>query len=64
MLDRIDSKSRKRTQFWPIAMLRVYTAGSNHDSVRLVILLMLALVPAGRIAGLDDGLCDRKPFLR
>jgi thiosulfate dehydrogenase [quinone] large subunit len=39
-------------------------AGSNHDVVWLVVLLVLALVPAGRIAGLDDGLSDRLPFLR
>ena len=39
-------------------------AGANHDVVWMVILLVLGLVPAGRIAGLDDGLSDRMPFLR
>lgn len=39
-------------------------AGQNHDVVWLVILLVLALIPAGRIHGLDDGLYDRLPFLR
>lgn len=39
-------------------------AGSNHDVTWLVILITLALVPAGRVAGLDDGLSDRMPFLR
>jgi thiosulfate dehydrogenase [quinone] large subunit len=38
--------------------------GSNHDVVWLVICLVLAIVPAGRVAGLDDGLADRMPFLR
>jgi len=39
-------------------------AGSNHDVVWMVILLVLGLVPAGRIAGLDDGLSGRLRFLR
>jgi len=39
-------------------------AGSNHDVIWLVILIVLALIPAGRVAGLDDGLSDRMPFLR
>lgn len=38
--------------------------GQNHDVVWLAILLVLGLVPAGRIAGLDDGLADRLRFLR
>ena len=38
-------------------------AGSNHDVVWMVILLVLGLVPAGRIAGLDDGLSGRLRFL-
>ena len=38
--------------------------GTNHDVVWLVIFVVLALVPAGRIAGLDDGLSDRFRFLR
>jgi len=51
------------TNFW-FAKGEAFLAGSNHDAVWLVILLVLALVPAGRIAGLDDGLSDRMPFLR
>ena len=39
-------------------------AGTNHDVVWIFILLVLGLIPAGRIAGLDDGLSDRMPFLR
>lgn len=39
-------------------------AGTNHDVVWLVIFIVLGTVPAGRIAGLDDGLADRLPFLR
>jgi thiosulfate dehydrogenase [quinone] large subunit len=38
--------------------------GTNHDVVWLMILIVLGMVPAGRIAGLDDGLSDRLPFLR
>lgn len=38
--------------------------GTNHDVVWLFVLLALGLVPAGRIAGLDDGLSYRMPFLR
>jgi hypothetical protein len=49
--------------FW-FAKGEGFFAGSNHDVVWLVILLVLAFVPAGRIAGLDDGLSDRLPFLR
>lgn len=41
-----------------------FFAGSNHDVVWTMIMLVLAFVPAGRIAGLDDGLSDRLPFLR
>ncbi len=41
-----------------------FLAGSNHDVVWLFVLLALGLVPAGRIAGLDDGLSDRMRFLR
>lgn len=37
--------------------------GSNHDVVWLVILLVLGLVPAGQIGGLDNGLSDRFRFL-
>lgn len=39
-------------------------AGSNHDFVWFVILIVLGFIPAGKIAGLDDGLSDRLPFLR
>ena len=38
--------------------------GGNHDVVWLVIFLVLGSVPAGQVAGLDDGLSDRLPFLR
>jgi thiosulfate dehydrogenase [quinone] large subunit len=38
--------------------------GSNHDIVWFVILIVLGFIPAGKIAGLDDGLSDRLPFLR
>jgi thiosulfate dehydrogenase [quinone] large subunit len=38
--------------------------GTNHDVVWLVIFVVLGCIPAGRIAGLDDGLSDRLPFLR
>lgn len=38
--------------------------GTNHDIVWLVIFIVLGLIPAGRIAGLDDGLSDRLRFLR
>ena len=39
-------------------------AGSNHDALWMVILLVLGLVPAGRIMGLDNVLSDRFRFLR
>jgi hypothetical protein len=29
-----------------------------------VIFVVLGMVPAGKIAGLDDGLSDKLPFLR
>lgn len=38
--------------------------GTNHDIVWFVILIVLGFIPAGKIAGLDDGLSDRLPFLR
>jgi thiosulfate dehydrogenase [quinone] large subunit len=38
--------------------------GTNHDVVWLMIFIVLGAVPAGRIAGLDDGLSDQLPFLR
>lgn len=49
--------------FW-FAKGESFFAGSNHDVVWLVILVVLASIPAGRVAGLDDGLSDRIPFLR
>lgn len=38
--------------------------GANHDVVWFFILIVLGFIPAGKIAGLDDGLSDRLPFLR
>ena len=38
--------------------------GTNHDVVWLVIFVVLGTIPAGRIAGLDDGLADKLRFLR
>lgn len=49
--------------FW-FAKGQGFFAGTNHDAVWLVIFVVLGLIPAGRIAGLDDGLSDRLPFLR
>ena len=51
------------TNFW-LAKGQGVLDGTNHDVVWLVIFLVLALVPAGRIAGLDDGLSDKFRFLR
>lgn len=51
------------TNFW-LAKGQGMLDGTNHDALWLVIFLVLALVPAGRIAGLDDGLSDRFRFLR
>ncbi len=39
-------------------------AGTNHDVVWLVIFIVLGLIPAGKFAGLDDGLSDKLRFLR
>ena len=39
-------------------------AGTNHDVGWFVIFVVLGMVPAGKIAGLDDGLSDKLPFLR
>ncbi len=39
-------------------------AGTDHDVVWFVIFVVLGMVPAGKIAGLDDGLSDVLPFLR
>lgn len=49
--------------FW-FAKGQGFFDGSNHDVVWLVIFVVLGLVPAGRIAGLDDGLADKMSFLR
>jgi thiosulfate dehydrogenase [quinone] large subunit len=49
--------------FW-FAKGEAFFAGSNHDVVWMAIMLMLAMVPAGRIAGLDDALAERMRFLR
>jgi len=49
--------------FWFAKGLPVF-AGTNHDVVWFVIFLVLGTVPAGKIAGLDDGLSDKLPFLR
>jgi thiosulfate dehydrogenase [quinone] large subunit len=49
--------------FWFAKGLGVF-AGANHDVVWFVILIVLGFIPAGKIAGLDDGLSDRLPFLR
>lgn len=49
--------------FW-FAKGETLLAGSNHDVIWLVVFIVLASVPAGRVAGLDDGLSDRMPFLR
>jgi len=38
--------------------------GVNHDVVWLVIFFVLAMVPAGKIAGLDNALSERFRFLR
>ena len=38
--------------------------GTNHDVVWFVIFVVLGMLPAGKIAGLDDGLSDKLPFLR
>lgn len=39
-------------------------AGTNQDVAWLIIFVVLGMVPAGKIAGLDDGLADVLPFLR
>lgn len=49
--------------FWFAKGLGVFE-GANHDVVWFVILIALGFFPAGKIAGLDDGLADRLPFLR
>lgn len=49
--------------FWLAKGLPLF-AGTNHDVVWFVIFIVLGMVPAGRVAGLDDGLSDKLPFLR
>lgn len=41
-----------------------FLSGQNHDAVWLVIFVVLLLVPAGRIGGLDASLSRRYRFLR
>lgn len=49
--------------FWFAKGLGIFDGG-NHDVVWFMILIVLGFIPAGKIAGLDDGLSDRMPFLR
>lgn len=49
--------------FWLAKGLPLF-AGTNQDVAWFVIFVVLGMVPAGRIAGLDDGLSDKLPFLR
>lgn len=49
--------------FW-LAKGQDFFGGTNQDVVWLMIFIVLGLVPAGKIAGLDDGLSDRLRFLR
>lgn len=49
--------------FWFAKGLPVF-AGTNHDVAWFIIFVVLGMVPAGRFAGLDDGLSDKLPFLR
>jgi len=49
--------------FW-FAKGQGFLDGTNHDTVWLVIFVVLGAVPAGRIAGVDGGLSDRLRFLR
>ena len=49
--------------FW-LAKGGGFLDGSNHDAVWMMIFIVLGLVPAGQVAGLDDGLSDRLRFLR
>ncbi|MBT8077341.1 MAG: DoxX family protein [Gammaproteobacteria bacterium] len=39
-------------------------SGASSEFLWMILFMVLGLVPAGRIAGLDDGLSDRLPFLR
>ena len=49
--------------FWFAKGLPLF-AGTNHDVVWFVIFVVLGMLPAGKIAGLDDGLSDKLRFLR
>ena len=49
--------------FWLAKGGGVFT-GASADFVWIIIFLALGFIPAGRVAGLDDGLSDRLPFLR
>lgn len=49
--------------FWLAKGLPLF-AGTNQDVAWFVVFIVLGMVPAGKIAGLDDGLSDKLPFLR
>lgn len=49
--------------FWFAKGLAIL-AGTNQDFAWFMIFVVLGMVPAGQIAGLDDGLSDKLPFLR
>jgi thiosulfate dehydrogenase [quinone] large subunit len=49
--------------FWMAKGLPLF-AGTNQDIAWLVVFMVLGMVPAGKIAGLDDGLSGKLPFLR
>lgn len=49
--------------FW-FAKGHDFFAGQNHDTVWMMILLALALIPAGRVFGLDGKLSERFGFLK
>ena len=49
--------------FW-LAKGGSFLSGSNSDVVWLMIFIVLGFIPAGKVAGLDDGLSDRLRFLR
>lgn len=49
--------------FW-FAKGQGFFEGQNHDTVWMMILLVLALIPAGRVLALDARLSGRLPWLR
>jgi thiosulfate dehydrogenase [quinone] large subunit len=49
--------------FWLAKGTAVF-AGTNQDVAWFMVFVVLGMVPAGKIAGLDDGLSDKLPFLR